>query len=249
MLTWSCTSIFMGSKDTAPGLATSPTDIYDDGYAPSYERLFVEHPFWEPKRAFNTAAIASLLSPLDLWLDTCCGQGWHLARFPHHRRLGLDASAAQIKLARRHNPGVPFIQANLADHEFPGATRFDLITQFWSSYSYLNDEASIRALVTKLVRWTAPGGALYLELTVPEALEDFNASDFAKETHTRVVLQSADGVRWQFHDPGGIHRMMSPPLEFFTDLVAPHFAQVESSAVVQTLRQFIARRKHHGDRP
>lgn len=228
--------------------ATSASDIYREGYAPVYEGLFIKHPFWERKRVFNTTAIAALLSPFDLWLDTCCGQGWHLARFPHHRRVGLDASAAQITRARRHNPGVPFIQADLSDYEFPGGERFDLVTQFWSSYSYLNDEARIRAWVDKLVRWTAPGGDLYLELTVPEYLEDFNASDFAKETRTRVVLQSADGVRWHFHDPGGIHRMMSPPPEFFTDLVAPHFAEVDSSVVVQTLRQFIARRKRRNDR-
>ena len=35
--------------------------------------------------------------------------------------------------------------------------------------------------------------------------------------------------------------MMSPPLEFFVELVAPHFRLVESAAVVQTVRQFIAR--------
>ena len=23
------------------------------------------------------------------WLDTCCGQGWHLAQFPSHRRMGI----------------------------------------------------------------------------------------------------------------------------------------------------------------
>ena len=114
------------------------------------------------------------------------------------------------------------------------------MTNFWSAYSYLNDEAKIRALVEKLVRWTAAEGSLYLELTVPETLEDFNDSEFAAETGTKVVLQSPDGVRWQFHDPGGIHKMMSPPLEFFTDLIVPHFARVESAVVVRSLRQLIA---------
>ena len=220
---------------------TAAADIYDESYAPEYGRLFVEHPFWQPKRAFNRAAVAALLRPLDLWLDTCCGQGWHLAQFPQHRRVGLDASAAQLERARRRNPGVSFIHADLSEYEFPGGERFDLVTQFWSSYSYLNDEAKIRGWIDKLVRWTAPGGALYLELTMPESLEAFNASAFSQETETRVVVQSRDGVRWQYHDPGGIHQMMSPPLEFFVELVAPHFLQVESGAVVQTVCQFIAR--------
>ena len=79
-----------------------------------------------------------------------------------------------------------------------------------------------------------------MELTSPETLEEFNGSEFAEETGTRVVLQSSDGVHWEFHDPGGIHRMMSPPPEFFTSLIAPHFAKVESEVVIRSLRQLIA---------
>ena len=228
-------------KDTSvPDEVAAVMDIYTEGYVPTYERLYIEHQLWEPKRAFNTRTITTLLHSLGLWLDTCCGQGWHLARFPHRRRVGLDISGAQLERARQRNPGVPFIQADLCDYEFPDGQRFDLVTNFWSAYSYLNDEGKIRALVEKLVRWTAPGGALYLESTVPETLEDFNDSEFAKETGTRVVLESREGVHWQFHDPGGIHRMMSPPREFFTDLIAPHFARVESEVVVRSLRQIIA---------
>ena len=93
----------------------------------------------------------------------------------------------------------------------------------------------------KLVRWTAPGGSLYLELTVPELLEDFNDCEFAAETGTKVVLLSPDGVRWEFHDVGGTHRMVSPRLEFFTDLIAPHFAEVDASTVVRSIRQLVAR--------
>ena len=54
----------------------------------------------------------------------------------------------------------------------------------------------------------------YLEPTVPELLEDFNDSEFAAETGASVSLQSPDGVRWNYHDAGGVHRMMSPQLEF-----------------------------------
>ena len=216
------------------------TDIYSKSYAPVYEKLHIEHPFWDEKHAFNTRTIASLLHPLGLWLDACCGQGWHLAQFPRHRRVGLDISAAQLERARQANSGVPFIQADISDYEFSDRQQFDLVTSFWSAYSYLNDEAKIQACVEKLVRWTAPGGSLYLEATVPEDIGDFNDSEFAKETGTKVVLESPDGVRWQFHDPGGIHRMMSPPREFFLELLAPHFAKVESAVVVRAVRQFIA---------
>ncbi len=222
------------------------TEIYSESYAPEYAALFVDHPLWQPKMQCNLAVLGALLRPLGSWLDTCCGQGWHLAQFPHHQRTGIDLSAAQLDLARQRNPGVSFIEADLAGYEFPDGRRFDLVTNFWSAYSYLNDEGAIRALVQKLVRWTAPGGSLYMELTVPELLEEFNDCEFAAETGSRVALQSPDGVRWQFHDPGGVHHMVSPHLDFFVDLIAPHFAQVDHSIVVRSIRQLVARGKRPG---
>lgn len=220
--------------------AALPGEIYRESYVRPYAALYIDHPLWEPKLRCNAALLGRLLKPLGNWLDTCCGQGWHLAQFPGHRRTGIDRSAAQLDRARSQNPGVPFIEADIVDYEFPDGQRFDLVSNFWSSYSYLNDEDAIRGLVEKLVRWTAPGGALYLELTVPELLEDFNDSEFAAETGARVSLQSPDGVRWNYHDAGGVHRMMSPPLEFFTGLIAPHFAGTSHSVVVRSIRQFVA---------
>ena len=220
--------------------ATQPEEIYGERYVQPYAALYTDHPLWEPKLQCNVALLSRLLKPLGNWLDTCCGQGWHLAQFPSHERMGIDMSAAQLEQARLHNPGVPFIQADITDYEVSEGQRFDLVSNFWSAYSYLNDEDAIRDLVEKLVRWTAPGGALYLELTVPELLEDFNDSEFAEETGARVSLRSPDGVLWDYRDEGGVHRMMSPQLEFFTGLVSPHFAGISHSVVVRAIRQFVA---------
>ena len=227
-------------RPTPENDAALPDEIYGERYVQPYAALYIDHPLWEPKLRCNVALLSRLLKPLGNWLDTCCGQGWHLAQFPGHRRMGIDVSASQLEQARLHNPGVPFIQADITDYELPEGQRFDLVSNFWSAYSYLNDEDAIRELVEKLVRWTAPGGALYLELTVPELLEDFNDSEFAAETGARVELQSPDGVRWNYRDAGGVHRMTSPPLEFFTGLIAPHFAGTDHSVVVRTIRQLVA---------
>ena len=217
-----------------------PDEIYGESYVRPYADLYNDHPFWAPKLRCNVAILSRLLKPLGNWLDTCCGQGWHLAQFPGHRRMGIDQSAAQLEQARSQNPGVAFIQADITEYEAPEGQRFDLVSNFYSSYSYLNDEDAIRELVEKLVRWTAPGGALYVELTVPEVLADFNDTEFAAETGTRISLRSPDGVRWNYHDVAGIHQMTSPPLEFFTDLIAPHFAGLNHSAAVRSFRQLVA---------
>jgi len=215
-------------------------EIYTDRYVRPYAALYTDHPLWKPKLRYNIALLSRLLKPLGNWLDTCCGQGWHLAQFPGHQRMGIDRSAAQLEQARLHNPDVTFIQADITEYEAPEGQRFDVVSNFWSAYSYLNDEDAIRKLVEKLVRWTAPGGALYLELTVPELLEDFNDSDFAAETGARVSLRSPDGASWDYRDAGGLHRMMSPPVEFFTDIIAPHFSRINNATLVGAVRQFVA---------
>ena len=187
-----------------PPLVTRSTA--SERYVQPYAALYTDHPLW----GCNVALLSRLLKPLGNWLDTCCGQGWHLAQFPGHRRTGIDRSAAQLEQARLHNPDVTFIQSDITEYEAPEGQRFDVVSNFWSAYSYLNDEDAIRKLVGKLVRWTVPGGALYMELTVPELLEDFNGSEFAAETGARVSLRSPDGVSWNYRDVGGLHRMMSP---------------------------------------
>ena len=98
-----------------------PTEIFGRHYSQDYATLFIEHPYWMPKHQFNVAALSRLLNPLGSWVDVCCGQGWHLAQFPHHQRMGIDLSAAQLERARALNPGIQFIQADLTEYEFlPG---------------------------------------------------------------------------------------------------------------------------------
>ena len=112
--------------------AGASDDIYDDRYVRPYAALYIDHPLWEPKLQYNVTLLSRLLKPLGNWLDTCCGQGWRLAQFPGHRRMGIDMSASQLEQARSHNPGVPFIQADITEYEVPEGQRFGLVSNFWS---------------------------------------------------------------------------------------------------------------------
>ena len=76
-----------------PDEATTFTDIYSESYALTYNRLYIEHPLWELKRAFNTRAIAALLNP---W-----GSGWTLAAgkvgiLPSFLIIGASASTSAM---------------------------------------------------------------------------------------------------------------------------------------------------------
>ena len=114
------------------------------------------------------------------------------------------------------------------------------VTNFWGAYSYLDDHDRITAFVRRLIAWTAPGGALYLELITPATLAAFNALAFAASADAAVRLRSADGVMWSYRDPGGWHDLTSPPLETFEALLAPWFREVSVRGDVATMQQLVA---------
>jgi hypothetical protein len=214
--------------------------VYDDRYADLYRALYIEHPMWSDKHACNLRILGELLRPGGSWLDTCCGQAWHFAHAGAGVRCtGIDVSAAQLRRARRDNPAATFVEADVATVEL-GAARFDLVTNFWGAYSYLDDHDRIAALVGRLRDWTAPGGALYLELITPATLAAFNAIPFAADTGSRTILRSDDGVRWSYQDPGGRHDLTSPEPAWFERWLGPWFDRVEIVGTVSTMQQLVA---------
>lgn len=223
----------------------TPVDIYAQGYTASYRRLYVEHPQWASKHGHNLKVLDGLMADSCSWLDTCCGQAWHFERMraPGVSKTGIDISAAQLSVASAANPDATFIEADIGAFEFPGDRGFDVVTNFWGAYSYLDDEQAIARLMRKLIRWTSLGGSVYVELITPEALDAYGASAFAGASGTHTSARSADYVKWSFNDPGGTHMLTSPPESFFLDIFLPCFQSVDSRTVVSTMRQLVARGK------
>lgn len=222
-----------------------PRELYSDRYSEIYRALYVDHPQWQGKHELNLRIVRSLLPPGGAWLDTCCGQAWHFTAVPGAAKVGVDISAAQLRRARRDNPDATFVEADVLDPALDAAlaamgARFDLVTNFWGACSYLGDPARIAAFVRRATAWTAPGGALYLELITPGTLAAFNATAFAADTGSAVRLRSDDGVAWSYRDPGGWHDLTSPPAAFFEALLRPWFRTVETRGVAATLAQLVA---------
>jgi len=215
-----------------------PRELYGERYSELYRDLYVHHPQWRDKHELNLRIVRSLLRPGASWLDTCCGQAWHFTAIEGVAKTGIDLSAAQLHHARRDNPTATFLEADVLDAALDA--RFDLVTNFWGAYSYLDDHARIAAFVRRAIAWTAPGGALYFELITPGTLAAFNATPFAAATGSAVRLRSADGVAWSYRDPGGWHDLTSPPAAFFQALLAPCFRAVETRGVAATLVQLVA---------
>jgi SAM-dependent methyltransferase len=203
--------------------------IYDDAYADRYEALYL-HP-WPAKHALNRRILDSLLPQAvrrdRRWLDLCCGQAWHFSFYPEVKcRTGVDLSPAQLKIARTRNPEAEFLCADVLEAALTPAS-FDLVTCFWGAYCYLDDVGRIAAFLGRVLDWTAPGGAIYLELLTPDVLASFNASNFAECSGFHVEPRSPDYGSWAYSDAGGCHLMTSPTREWFVGRLERRFRDLQ----------------------
>jgi trans-aconitate methyltransferase len=179
--------------------------------------------------ARNLARILDALSPAKpAWLDLGCGQAWHFSQFGSRAQmLGLDISPAQLAKAARNAPQASFVCADMASACLPPHA-FDLATNFWGGYCYLDSHERIEAWLRRVVHWLRPGGALYIEVLLGRDLATFNASRFAQRNDFVVSARCEDYSQWHYDDVAGRHQMTSPPLELFLDVLEPAFQRIEA---------------------
>jgi SAM-dependent methyltransferase len=216
-------------RSSAAPWSDLPRAVYDDAYADRYEALYLDP--WPAKHAVNRCILDALLPRAvradQRWLDLCCGQAWHFSCYPDMRfQTGVDLSPAQLKIARTRNPRAEFVCADVLEAAIAPAS-FDLITCFWGAYCYLDDFGRIATFLRRVVEWTAPAGAVYLELLAPDVLASFNTSNFAERTGFHVEPRSADYTSWAYSDAGGRHLMTSPTREWLIDRLAGHFSALQ----------------------
>lgn len=83
-------------------------------------------------RARSLQRLVDLLPAGSDVLDLGCGAGLPVTRAlaRRHRLTGVDLSAAQLALARRHAPGGRFVHADMAAIELAPAS-FDAVVALW----------------------------------------------------------------------------------------------------------------------
>lgn len=207
-----------------PAYRAAVQSLYDEDYARGYGQLW--NMGWSRKNADNLRCIEDLLTVEGRWMDLCCGGGWHLAQVHTPcEKAGIDLSEAQLDIAREHNPGATLIQGDVL--EVPPAPEYDLVTCFWLSYGYLDDEALIERFCRRMTGWLKQGGNLILEVADARAVHTWNESERGRATSFRVIPRNDDGSRWAFIDDGGIHRLTTPDYAFFDHVLGPRFERHE----------------------
>jgi SAM-dependent methyltransferase len=231
--------------------STPAQDIYNKEYAAQYPFFYIDQ--WKNKHTLNIKNIRKALATISQqqvkWLDTACGQAWHFSQINEDIiKVGLDLSPAQLHYAAINNLSSHFVHGDICNIPFSDDT-FDLVTNFWAAYCYLDDMDLIGKFIRQAIRATRTGGAIYFELLLPEDLSSFNKSRYADATGFRTSPREADFSRWRYEDSGGIHDMTSPPLDFFKDALISHFANIEVIHDSQFMVHMLATGKLPSDSP
>jgi cyclopropane fatty-acyl-phospholipid synthase-like methyltransferase len=139
-------------------LSTSFRIVVEAGYDRVAERYLASK---DPEDPTTLAALEELsrgFSPGAGVLDLGCGAGVPVTRWLARRFAvtGVDVSARQLELARRHIPRANLIKADMIDLSFE-AESFDAVVAFHSIIHV--PRAEHPALLGEIRRWLRPGGA------------------------------------------------------------------------------------------
>lgn len=95
-------------------------------------------------------------------LDVACGTGLHDAALRDHYQLtGVDLDAAMLAVARGRNPGVEYVEGDMATLDL-GRT-FDAVICLFSSIGYAGTLERLQQTLTGMSAHLNPGGVLVVE--------------------------------------------------------------------------------------
>ena len=132
--------------------------VVETGYDRVAERYLASKDAEDPTPLAALEELARELSPGAAVLDLGCGAGVPVTRWLAQRFAvtGVDLSARQLELARRHVPAASFFKADMTDLSLAPET-FDAVVALHSIIHV--PRAEHPGLLGKIRRWLKPGGA------------------------------------------------------------------------------------------
>lgn len=205
--------------------------IYDDWYADTYDERFHGGDLWNDNlAAYKVELVGELLPEGGRWLDTGCGTGMHLSAFPDVERCGLDLSPSMLEKAAEANPAVPFVNGSYLDEHPEWVDHWDLVTNLWLSYQFVDSIKQIHQTVGNLASWVKPDGALLMHVADCEDVARGTQLPW-EDPETPVFSDSLfiTAVVWTWKESNGrIHRdLIAPQLQRMVNILAQFFEDVE----------------------
>ena len=155
--------ITLDDEPAVSSVKSQEADWFEETFGEDYLRIYQHRDESEAERAI--ALIAAQVRGCDIQavLDLACGAGRHSkALCEHWWTVGLDLSAALLRIARREDPDAPYVRADMRELPFADGS-FDLVVNLFTSFGYFEEDredARVLACVRTVMK---PGGMLVID--------------------------------------------------------------------------------------
>jgi SAM-dependent methyltransferase len=222
-------------------------DIYDESYAESYNDKFLTNPFSKVSVDFELNVLSELVKDDTTWLDVGCGTGYFLSRFPSHKRAGMDISPEMLTVARKANPDAMFFKEGdfrLDVPEWHG--QWSLVSCMWYPYSYVESLPEVEQVIQNMVKWTQPGGTVFLPIADLDDLRHATPHvPYKKHEEVYGGMISITGYTWTWvegEDQKTHVNMVAPHLDHVIQLMEPFFETIEVVRYPPAYEGWVSRR-------
>jgi SAM-dependent methyltransferase len=151
------------------GFKSQEADWFEEYFGEDYLRIYQHRDESEAERAIDLIAAHVRGREIKAVLDLGCGAGRHSkALCERWWTVGLDLSAALLRIARREVPDAPYVRADMRELPFADES-FDLVVNLFTSFGYFEDDRENARILDRVATAMRPGGTLVIDF--------LNASD------------------------------------------------------------------------
>ena len=138
-------------------------DWFEEWFGDDYLRIYQHRDESEAERAIELIAAQVRGRDIRAVLDLACGAGRHSqALCERWWTVGLDLSAALLRVARRESAGAPYVRADMRELPFM-AESFDLVVNLFTSFGYFDDDREHARVLACLRTAMKQGGMLVID--------------------------------------------------------------------------------------
>ena len=150
-------------RTIAPVVGSQEADWFEEWFGEDYLRIYQHRDEEEAELAIELIAQHVKTAKVRAVLDLACGAGRH-SKILCERwwTVGLDLSAALLRVARRESPDAPFVRADMRELPFADES-FDLVVNLFTSFGYFEDDSEHVRVLKCLHSVISSGGTLVID--------------------------------------------------------------------------------------
>ena len=146
-----------------PSFKSQEADWFEEWFGDDYLRIYQHRDESEAERAIDLIAAHVAGREIQAVLDLACGAGRHSkALCERWWTVGLDLSAALLRVARREDAEAPYVRADMRELPFADES-FDLVVNLFTSFGYFEDDREHARVLAGVRTAMRPGGTFVID--------------------------------------------------------------------------------------